>query len=48
MVIPETLGLLIREVLNCPQIVHLVYKSISIPLMLWNLGKVDNNSLVIG
>ena len=47
-VVPETIGLLHREILNREEIFHLVYKSISIPLMLYNLGRVNHNSLVIG
>ena len=47
-VIPENLGLLVREVLNHRYIGHLVYKSISIPEMLWKLGKVDKNCLILG
>ena len=47
-VIIEYIGLIIREVLNSEEIFPLVYKSVSIPLMLYNLGKVTNNTLVIG
>ena len=47
-VVPETIGLLGREILNREEIFNLVYKSVSIPLMLYNLGRVGHNSLVIG
>ena len=46
--ITNTLGLIINNVLNDRTIVQLAYKSLSIPQLLWNLGKVDNNSLIIG
>ena len=45
--IPQTLGLIAHNVLNDKKVLGLAYKCLSIPELLWNLGKVDHNSLII-